>query len=109
MEVDLENQLTRPSGPVKVVMDLLDGDDRSVLPQPMEESLEIAASRRAEVVFDTTVSRPKKWSAETPHLYSLVLQLIDEGGEVQEVVSRRIGFRKVEIRKGQLLVNGTPV
>ncbi len=109
VEVDLENHRTTASDPLQVVMDLLDEDDRSVLPQPMVEDIEVAASSRSFVVFETTISRPKKWSAESPHLYSLVLQLLDEDGAVQEVVSRRVGLRKVEIRKGQLLVNGTPV
>jgi beta-galactosidase len=109
VEVELENHLSTASGPYKVVMDLLEGQERSTLQKPVEESTEVAANSRAEVVFEAVVPKADKWSAETPHLYSLVLQLLNEDGEIQEVVSRRIGFRKVEIRDGQLLVNGTAI
>ena len=51
----------------------------------------------------------KRWSAETPHLYTLVLSLIDKKGNISEVVSSKVGFRTSEIKNGQLLVNGAPV
>jgi len=51
---------------------------------------------------------PLKWTAETPHLYTLVVTLKDKGS-IMEVISQKTGFRKVEIKNGQLLVNGQPV
>lgn len=50
-----------------------------------------------------------KWTAETPNLYNLVLTLIDESGKVIEYTSNKIGFRKIELKDGQVLVNGKPV
>ncbi|MDR0546443.1 MAG: DUF4981 domain-containing protein [Dysgonamonadaceae bacterium] len=47
-----------------------------------------------------------QWSAETPNLYTLTLNLNDEKGKLQETVSTKIGFRTVEIKDKQLLVNG---
>lgn len=55
------------------------------------------------------VPSPRKWTAETPHLYDLHLSLIDSTGRVVERVRQRVGFRNVEISRGQLLVNGKPV
>ncbi len=55
------------------------------------------------------VVNPAKWTAETPNLYRLVLTLKDEAGKVIAVTSRNIGFRKVEIRDGQFLINGKAV
>ncbi len=55
------------------------------------------------------LENPAKWTAETPHLFRLLLQLQDESGKTIEVMSHRVGFRKVEIRNGQLLVNGQPI
>ena len=55
------------------------------------------------------ISNPRKWSAEQPHLYTLVLALKDSGGKALEYESARIGFRKSEIKDGQLLVNGRPI
>ncbi len=51
----------------------------------------------------------KAWSAETPHLYRLVAVLKDPAGKVAEATSTRIGFRTVEVRDRQLLVNGRRV
>ena len=51
----------------------------------------------------------KPWTAETPHLYTLTLRLVDKNNEVVEVVPMRVGFRHIEIKGGQLLVNGQPI
>ena len=50
----------------------------------------------------------KPWSAETPHLYS-VLVTLKQGNKVLEVIRQRVGFRHIEIKGGQLLVNGQPI
>ncbi|MBW8863704.1 MAG: DUF4981 domain-containing protein, partial [Verrucomicrobia bacterium] len=55
------------------------------------------------------VENPAKWTAETPNLYTLVLTLNDENGKVMEADSCQVGFRKIEIRNGQFLVNGQPI
>jgi len=55
------------------------------------------------------VKNPAKWTAETPNLYKLVLALKDEAGKTIAVTSHDVGFRKVEVRDGQLLVNGKAV
>ena len=52
---------------------------------------------------------PAKWSAEAPHLYTLLLSLRDPAGRTVEVVPCRVGFRSVEIRDGLLLVNGAVI
>ncbi len=51
----------------------------------------------------------KSWSAEKPNLYSLVLTLKDNAGIISESVSANIGFRNIEIKNSQLLVNGVAV
>lgn len=60
-------------------------------------------------VFKRTIKNPNKWTAETPYLYNLLTILRDESGEIVEVIPQKIGFRKVEIRNRQLLVNGQPI
>ena len=55
------------------------------------------------------VKNPYKWTAETPYLYTLYMTLSDADGKVLEVVPQKVGFRKVEIRNRQLLVNGQPI
>ena len=55
------------------------------------------------------VKNPSKWTAETPYLYTLVVTLSDADGKVIEVIPQKVGFREVEIRDRQLLVNGQPI
>ena len=55
------------------------------------------------------ITTPLLWSAETPHLYTLLLTLKREAGPSPEVFSTRVGFRSSEIKNGQLLVNGQPI
>lgn len=54
------------------------------------------------------LDNPKKWSAETPNLYTL-FATVKKGNEVVEVVPTRVGFRKIELVDSQVLVNGKPV
>lgn len=55
-----------------------------------------------------TVTQPKKWDSEHPNLYTLRLEVI-RGGQVVETVCKPFGFRQVEIRGRELLINGQPV
>ena len=53
------------------------------------------------------VSHPRKWTAETPFLYSLTMQLLgSETATVLHTVTHSVGFRQVEIKNGNLTVNG---
>jgi len=51
----------------------------------------------------------RKWSAEFPYLYTLVLTLKDAAGRIVETESCRLGFRRVEIKNGRLLLNGKSI
>ncbi|MDR3457936.1 MAG: glycoside hydrolase family 2 TIM barrel-domain containing protein [Verrucomicrobiae bacterium] len=55
------------------------------------------------------VKNPAKWTAETPNLYTLIVTLNDDQGNVVEADRCPVGFRKIEIRQGQFLINGQPV
>lgn len=52
------------------------------------------------------VSQPKKWSAEAPNLYRLVVTLLSREGEPLESEAYDVGFRKVEVLQGRLFING---
>ena len=54
------------------------------------------------------VPQVKAWTAETPNLYQVYVTVSDKQG-VSEVIPQRVGFRNVEIKNAQLLVNGKPV
>lgn len=55
------------------------------------------------------IAVPHRWTAETPYLYTLRLALKDAAGRTVERAAHRFGFRSVEVRGGQVLVNGAPI
>ncbi|ORX49600.1 hypothetical protein BCR36DRAFT_370624 [Piromyces finnis] len=62
----------------------------------------LASGKDSNSVIKTTVKSPKLWSAETPNIYALVLQLIDENGNVQEILSTQLGFRKIGFTRAEV-------
>jgi len=63
----------------------------------------------SQTTLTASIDNPKKWTAETPTLYDVVLRLKNAKGEVIEVVQCRFGFREVEMKNAQLLVNGKAI
>ncbi|MBK0368294.1 glycoside hydrolase family 2 TIM barrel-domain containing protein [Flavobacterium agrisoli] len=59
--------------------------------------------------IEFTVDNPKKWTAETPNLYQVSFLLKNKKGKMLEIINQNVGFRKIEIKKGQLLVNGKAI
>ena len=59
--------------------------------------------------FEKKIPYIKTWSAEKPYLYTLLFVVKNKKGRVTEAISSKIGFRKVEIKNNQFLVNGQPV
>lgn len=104
---------------------LYDPDGRAVWTEPLRQdagsilnpdySAEILNERtpqRGPAKFEWlrgTVRNPRLWTAETPHLYTLVVTLNNAAGKTVEAVSCRVGFREVRVEHGQLLINGRPV
>lgn len=64
---------------------------------------------RDRLIVELPISNPKKWSAEVPNLYNLFVTLIGTDGKVLQVIPQRVGFRSVEIKGSNLLVNGQRV
>jgi beta-galactosidase len=76
----------------------------------LTESKNVRLSGNSVLVnFKKSIPGVNKWSAEKPNLYSLVVSLKDKSGNISESVSTKIGFRKVEIVKSQLLINGVAI
>jgi beta-galactosidase len=60
------------------------------------------------VSVSISVSNPAKWTAETPNLYTAVLTLT-RNKQPEELLSTRVGFRKIEIKDAVFMINGVPV
>ncbi|MBU0714603.1 MAG: DUF4981 domain-containing protein [Verrucomicrobia bacterium] len=88
---------------------LLDPAGVVVLEKNEATGLALAGHAERSWALAEQVSAPAKWTAETPALYTLVCTLTAPDGSVAEVATVRVGFRQVEIRKRQLLINGIPV
>ncbi|MBO7185730.1 MAG: DUF4981 domain-containing protein [Alistipes sp.] len=72
----------------------------------MSQGVDIAAGDSGELLLQRTIPRVKQWSHEAPNLYTTLLTLKADDGRVVESTACRTGFRKVEIRDAQLLLNG---
>jgi beta-galactosidase len=93
------------SAPVSVEATLLDAAGKTVAAPRMDLKVNPDGSG-GQAMISTSVVDPLKWSAEIPNLYKLLLTLKDDSGNALEVIPVNVGFRKVEIRDGDLLVNG---
>ncbi len=102
----LSIKLTAPAAAGKTYkVQLFDPSGKDVTPlQVGDLSIKKDGVGTAEIL----VPNPQKWTAETPNLYNLCISLYD-GSKLLECIPQRVGFRKVEIKNQQLLVNGQPI
>lgn len=106
LDVKLHNYSAK-AAPSKLDVSLFDAAGKRVYNSI--KKLDLAPEASTEAAFTTTLKNVNKWSNETPYLYTLVLTLMDGKGDVIESTSGRVGFRQVEIKNAQLLVNGQPI
>ena len=68
----------------------------------------LAPGEETAISVSMPVANPAKWTAETPNLYTAVLSL-SQGNGAPELLSHRVGFREIEIKGREFLVNGQPI
>lgn len=103
LDIKIDNSLKKSKGSIEVR--LLDGDDEVF----SETKKVIATNGHTLINFEKVLPNIKSWNSEKPNLYTLLLILKDKKGGVTEAISSKIGFRKIEIKNNQLLVNGISV
>ena len=86
---------------------LIDADHQIIISDIRQISMK--SQNSSEIEFMMPVYGPRKWSAETPYLYTLLLQLESSEGKIIEVIPIHVGFRQIELKGGNLLVNGTAI
>ncbi|MDR0834562.1 MAG: DUF4981 domain-containing protein [Candidatus Symbiothrix sp.] len=104
VDVTLKNHRNDIVGATLAVA-LLDATGKTVYTESAKET--VGATTR--IALTRKITAPHLWSNETPYLYTLLLTLKDANNKTIEVTSSKIGFRKVEIKNAQLLVNGKAV
>ena len=92
------NLTTKGRGEIE--LELFDTNNQPVVTKSLNASGNISTTME--------VASPNKWTAETPYLYTLHATL-KEGNKVLEVIPIKVGFRKVELKNAQILVNGQPI
>ena len=106
LEVTVEGH-SAISGATSIAYTLKDADDKAVL----QDAIRIKSRGLSNfITFDEkNIPDVKAWSAEHPHLYTLILELKDEQGKVTELTGCEVGFRTSEIKDGRFCINGVPV
>ena len=69
----------------------------------------IYANTMRSVYLDVKIANPLKWTAEMPHLYTMLLTLLDENNQIVQVVKKKIGFRSISAKNGEILINGKAI
>jgi len=106
VEMNLRRYSERADKSGSMEMELLDASGEQVRATKRDWEFKSEDGDEKIFTFGKPIFEPKKWTAETPYLYTLLVTLKDKRGRTLEVLSSKIGFRKVEIVEGQLLVNG---
>jgi beta-galactosidase len=108
LKIILKNQTVQSANNYSVKVSLQDSRSNVLFSKTAKAGF-IAGSDESTLTINQAISNPAKWTAETPNLYVLVMQLLDKNGKVLQVITQKVGFRKVEIKNALLLVNGKPV
>ena len=110
VRVNIRNYSDLPSKPHTLEVKLFNHEGSPIFRKPITAKIGgIKPKSEAILEVERKVSKPRKWSAEDPYLYTMLLTLKDEVGKIVEVESCRVGFRQVEVRNGRILINGVPV
>ena len=108
LELEIRNRMEKAGNDLVVEAELFDKFGRAVFREPLSAKTSVKAGKSALVRMNAEIRNVLKWSAETPDLYTLLLTLKNRYGVI-ECKSLRIGFRTMELRDGNFLVNGVPI
>ena len=108
VESSIKNSASSTAEGLSVTVTLQDAAGENVV-TTTKAAGKITPGSEALITTSTNIENPLKWTSETPNLYTVVIQLINNSGKTIEARSARIGFRKVEIIDAQLMVNGKPI
>jgi len=107
--VKVRNYSAEEKRGLSVELELLDAEGKPVA-GPLSQRVEaVKPGEEVYLSFQCPVESPRKWCAEDPYLYTMLLALRGPDGRVLEVVKDHVGFRQVEVKGGRILVNGRPV
>jgi beta-galactosidase/beta-glucuronidase len=104
----VRNYSERAIEQLRLTVHLYDAAGQPVDGMPLTVPVQVDAGQETTVEVEQAIARPRLWSDEDPALYTCVLALeVDESAI--EAVACRVGFRQVELKDGQVHVNGRPI
>ena len=109
LEIDLHNYQKQLAKNYQVQVRFYQPNNQLLFEKTIKAPQTIYPQTEAQLTLKKNIDSVSPWSAEQPNLYKLTLSLVNHKGEPINVVSTKIGFRTVEIKQGQLLINGIPV
>ncbi len=109
ISADLKNYSQTPANGYSVRATMFGKDGKQVGSKIQSDKITLKDNENGTVKLSAKIENPDKWSSEFPTLYSLTFELLDPAGKVTEVLSNKIGFKKVEVKHQVLMVNGVPV
>lgn len=108
LQITVSNQSKTDKSDYRVHASLFDA--QNVLVQNFtSDAIQLTADNKQTINLSSLVENPKKWTAETPDLYRLTLELIGSDGKTEEVIAGRIGFKETEIRNQVFYLNGKAI
>lgn len=107
VKVDVKNY-SQSASTYSVRTTLLDAKNVKVK-EMVSNSITLNGKEKKSVDFSSHISNPKKWTCETPNLYTLKLELLNDKGESIQQISSKMGFKETEIRHQTFYLNGQPI
>jgi len=109
LEIEISNTAEHEIHQSVLYISLFDSRGHPAASEPTRITLPVIPARTSKKGHTSIfVASPQKWDCEHPHLYTVQCAL-EHDGRIRETLRRRIGFRQIEIRGDQVLVNGRPI
>ena len=108
VRVDIENLNAQTNNPYFIRATLIDTQG-NIVRTFESEKFRVEPKTEKTIALKTAVPDPLKWTAETPHLYQVGIELVSTNGKTVQAFVQNTGFRKIEIKNGLFLINGQAV
>lgn len=108
IEAMVTNESANQAGDIRIEWSLFTREGEPVPFPVSQETMQLGPYERRAIQVEGGVTAPVQWDSENPYLYTLIATLY-RGDQVEATYKRRIGFREIEIKNRQLLVNGRKV
>ncbi|VAX26293.1 beta-galactosidase, partial [hydrothermal vent metagenome] len=109
IEVELKNYSEDNFDDYSIEAVLLDNTGDQVGDTMKELDITLPENGKVNFNLEQLITDPKKWTAETPNLYQVILTLKNDSDKIIETTECKIGFREIEFNNSQFLINGVPV